>query len=248
MDIAAETIQKVLDIARPEKHTVTDVHGITTEFSTKPLHQIIAKAPELAEQVHVNTLKGIADIITEKLEDADFPAKYLIHIQAADKVALLSRLTDKYGRRECLAQATPVEFKKFPFGQWMPQEDFAIAVAALFADTEDKALVLKLASSLTNEATGQSEDDGFTQRVTVKAGLARKDTVTIKPRVTLAPYRTFPEVQQPRSEFVFRARVQDGAGPQLMLVEADGGLWKIDAIKTVREVMESYDLKVPIIA
>jgi len=248
MDVTAETIQKVLDVSKPERHTVTDVHGITAEFATKQLHQVIAKAPETADPVCVNTLQGFADLIQAKLEGADFAADFIIHIQAENKVALLARTTDKWGRRLGLAFASPVEFKKFPFGQWMAQEEFAIAVAALFADTEDKAYVLQLSSSLINEATGQSEDDGFTQRATVKAGLARKDTVTIKPRVLLAPYRTFPEVDQPNSEFVFRARIQDGGTPQLMLVEADGGAWKIAAIKTIRGAIEAFNLNIPIIS
>jgi hypothetical protein len=248
MDFTSETIQKVLEIAKPELHTVTDVHGITAEFATKQLHQIIAKAPEVAEMVHVNTLQGFADLITAKLEKVDFPSDFIIHIQNENRVALLSRTTDQWGRRLALTSASPVEFRKFPFGQWTSQEEFTIGVAALFADTEDKAYVLSLASCLTNEATRQSEDDGFTQLATIKAGLAQKKSVTIKPRVALAPYRTFPEIEQPSSEFVFRARVQDGGAPQLMLVEADGGKWKIDAIAKIREALESFTLGIPIIA
>ena len=41
----------------------------------------------------------------------------------------------------------------------------------------------------------------------------------------------------------------DGSGsPYLMLVEADGGRWKIDAIATIKAAVEAFGLTIPIIA
>lgn len=244
----AEFLTKLLDIAKPETHDIEDVHGVKTTFSTKPLHQIQAEAPKQAPFVPVSTLNGFAHLVNAKLEDGSFQDDFLIHVQDEATITLKSRKSDDYGRRLTLIQARPVPFDQFKFGQWMDQETFAIALASLFADTEDKAYVLKLASTLTNEATSNTEDDGFTQRATIKAGLLQKATVTIKPRVALAPYRTFPEVLQPVSEFVFRARSGGDGQTSLMLVEADGGRWKIDAIETLRKAMESYNLNIPIVA
>ena len=243
----AEFLSKVLDIAKPEMHTVKDVHGVETVFSTKPLHQIQAEAPKQAPGVPVSTLKGFADLVHAKLEDGAFQDDFVIHVQDEATVTLKSRKSDDYGRRLTLIQAKPVPFDQFKFGTWVDQETFAIAVASLFADNEDKAYVLKVASILTNEAVGTTEDDGFTQRVNVKAGLLQKAVTTLKPRVALAPFRTFPEVTQPVSDFVFRARGGD-SGATLMLVEADGGRWKIDAIETLRKAMEAYELGIPIVA
>lgn len=248
MDITSETMQKVLDIARPELHEVEDVHGIKTNFSTKPLHQVLAAAPAEPKTVSVNTLAGFADLVRANLEEQDFPTNFLIHIEDEGTVTLKARESDEYGRRLMLVKAQPVSFDRFRFGQWQDQETFAIALASLFADSEDKQYVLNVASSLTNDASSNSEDDGFTQRVNLKAGLRLKDAVTLKPRVDLAPYRTFPEVDQPVSQFVFRARCNGESTPMLMLVEADGGRWKIDAIAEIRRVMESFGLNIPIIA
>jgi hypothetical protein len=79
----------------------------------------------------------------------------------------------------------------------------------------------------------------------VKTDAKRK--LNLKPRVDLAPYRTFPEVAQPVSSFVFRARCPEASQPMLMLVEADGGRWKVEAMNTLREAMGSWDLNIPII-
>jgi hypothetical protein len=249
MDYTAEAMQKTLDIAKPEIHdSITDVHGIQTNYSTKPLHQIKAAPPEEPQGVNVNTLTGFADLVREKLEGKDFTEEFLIHVQDEGTVTLKAKQSDQWGRRLVLIQAQPVKFDRFKFGQWLGQEEFAIAVAALFADTEDKQYVLNMASILTSDATNTSEDDGFTQRVNVKAGLRMKEAAIIKPRVQLAPYRTFPEIDQPVSEFVFRARCNGEAPPMLMLVEADGGLWKIDAITEIKRAMEAFTLNIPIIA
>ena len=64
----------------------------------------------------------------------------------------------------------------------------------------------------------------------------------------MAPFRTFPEVEQPTSQFVFRAKCDGENKPYLMLVEADGGRWKIEAISTIRKAMEAFALDIPIIA
>ena len=181
MDITAETIQKVLDIARPETHEIEDVHGIKTIFSTKALHQIQAEAHKTPAAVDVRTLAGFAALVTAKLEEQDFPAEWLIHVENEGTVTLKARMADEYGRRQVLITAQPVPFKQFAFGQWLDQEAFAIAIASLFAEAGHKDYVLKMAATLTSDATRTSEDDGFTQRVNVKAGIRTKEDTT-KPR------------------------------------------------------------------
>lgn len=248
MDFTAEAMQKTLDLAKPELHEVEDVHGIKTIYSTKPLHQVKAAAPEEPSSVAVSTLSGLRDLIQAKLESLDFPSAFLIHVEDETTVALKARESDEFGRRITLVKAKPVPYDRFKFGEWIDQEKFAIAVASLFADTEDRGYVLSMASTLTNDASQTSEDDGFTQRVNVKAGMRMKESVTLKPKVSLAPYRTFPEIAQPISDFVFRAKCDGEGRPYLMLVEADGGRWKIDAIARIREAMAAYELSIPIIA
>src|ERR1035437_10944499 len=247
-DITADTIQKVLDIARPETTPLKDVHGIETVYSTKPLHQVEAAAPRVPQDVDVVTLAGFADLIKAGLEAKEFAEAYMIHVQDEHTVTLKAKTSDEYGRRLVLVQAKPVPFDRFHFGQWISQEEFVIGVASLFAESPDKQYVLDMASTLTNDASTTGEDDGFTQRVNLKKGLRLKEATTLKPRVDLAPYRTFPELEQPVSSFVLRAKCDGSATPFLMLVEADGGRWKIDAIAKIAEAMKAFDLNIPIIA
>lgn len=101
---------------------------------------------------------------------------------------------------------------------------------------------------LTDGTVAQAEDDGVSQRTTVKQGVQLKENVTVKGRVTLRPYRTFREVEQPASEFIFRLRSRDGGVPECALFEADGGKWKLDAVLTIKAWLETQQLGMPVIA
>ncbi|OSA97223.1 hypothetical protein B2H85_16310, partial [Clostridium botulinum] len=52
--------------------------------------------------------------------------------------------------------------------------------------------------------------------------------------VALAPYRTFPEVQQPTSKFIFRMQ----QGPKAAIFEADGGAWRNQAMQSIKAYLQ----------
>ena len=80
-------------------------------------------------------------------------------------------------------------------------------------------------------------DDGVTQKATVKKGINGKEDAVVPNPVNLRPYRTFTEVEQPESEFVFRMKQSDH-DVCCALFEADGGAWKREAMKKVKEYLE----------
>jgi len=243
-----EALEFLVGLPKPEQYKILDVNGVETVYSSKTLHQVMAAPPDPKSLIQVGTLAGFADLVRAKLEDQNFPMDYLIHVENETTVTLKSRLCDVHGRRQIMVRAIPIPFEGFKFGQWLPQEEFSIQLAARFADGGDKDYALKMAASLTNENTRKDEDDGFTQVVTVKTGLAKKETQTLKPRVSLAPFRTFQEIDQPLSDFIYRAKTDGEGTPHLCLFEADGGKWKLQAINTLREHIGSFDLGIPIIA
>lgn len=63
-----------------------------------------------------------------------------------------------------------------------------------------------------------------------------EDVIVPNP-VSLRPYRTFSEVKQPESNYVFRIKDSD-RGPAFKLVEADGGLWKNATMRKIKEYLE----------
>ncbi|PFR65873.1 hypothetical protein COK29_26730, partial [Bacillus cereus] len=51
--------------------------------------------------------------------------------------------------------------------------------------------------------------------------------------VSLQPYRTFVEVEQPKSNFIFRMK----DGPRCSIHEADGGAWKLQAMNNIEDYL-----------
>lgn len=64
--------------------------------------------------------------------------------------------------------------------------------------------------------------------------ITTKDNVLVPNPVNLIPYRTFLEVEQPASDFVFRVSEGRGGAPVFKLVAADGGVWKSQAVANVK--------------
>lgn len=91
-----------------------------------------------------------------------------------------------------------------------------------------------LASNIVNTQEATFSDNGTTQQAVMKTGITTKDNVLVPNPVNLIPYRTFLEVEQPASDFVFRVSEGRGGAPVFKLVAADGGVWKSQAVANVK--------------
>jgi hypothetical protein len=235
-----EFVEKILDLGKPEVVTISGI-----DYSARPLHIVVP--PKLFSGIALHTLQGLADAITVKL-DGMTGAQFVLVVNSHAAVELIRTKTDSYGRREVLAQVSLADGELFPFNKFIPREEFVIGLQSRFVQDETTAELLRLTSSLEASTVALAEDDGISQRTTVKQGIALKEQVTVKGRRTLRPYRTFREIDQPASEFVFRLRSVDGAVPQCALFEADGGKWKLDAVLSIKAWLEAKHLGVPIVA
>jgi hypothetical protein len=244
-----EAIDRIITLAAPhykEQEKLT--------YSDKKLELIV---PPQAGTLEISTLQGLADLVTENFDDLP-KGDVIARVKDSTTVELLSRVADDYGRRRCWVRATyPALVKVFPFGTWLAAENFIILCQAGFqrvkietGDDEfakDLDYVLKIASDISTEAIQTSEDDGISQKISTKRGVVLKSQETIKPLITLAPRRTFAEIDQPISQFVFRARIQDG-NAHLAIFEADGGRWHLFAVRAIAEWLTGKLGDVPIIS
>ena len=55
--------------------------------------------------------------------------------------------------------------------------------------------------------------------------------------VRLKPFRTFLEINQPESDFIFRMR--EGRGVECAIYEADGGAWQIEAMQRIKVYIQN---------
>lgn len=115
------------------------------------------------------------------------------------------------------------------------QEKAIIELRSRFAPGEGVEYLLDLLSRISKENGVITNDNGVSQTVEARQGIALKTMEHIKPRVPLRPFRTFQEVEQPESEFLLRMDEEGNIG----LFEADGGMWKLTARQTVKAFLEA---------
>lgn len=114
------------------------------------------------------------------------------------------------------------------------QEKAIIELRSRFATGEGVDYLLDLLSRISKDSGVTTTDNGVSQTVEARQGVALKTPVRVNPRVPLRPFRTFQEVEQPESEFLLRLNDNGDIG----LFEADGGMWKLKARETVKAFLE----------
>ncbi len=202
------------------------------DYSDKKLYRVDEELR--AETLNVSTLSSLIGFVKA---DIDRPSeKIIIQIVSPTEVRLISTL-DGDRKREVTVCAT-ADIPSFPFGKYISTEAFTIGLQSKFLDVDNRSVLLKFAGTVKSETISQYGDDGVTQRATIKSGVASVvDTIVPSP-AKLKPYRTFTEVEQPSSEFIFRMKEDKYEGIQCALFEADGGAWKREAMKNIHNHLE----------
>jgi len=90
---------------------------------------------------------------------------------------------------------------------------------------------LQFVSSVTEEGGARAVDDGVTQTVTMKRG-AKLGLEGMPNPVTLAPYRSFREIEQVESKFLLRYR-----DVKFALFDVEGNAWQYEAVRRVAEYL-----------
>lgn len=196
-------------------------------YATKGLNRVKELNPEALQ---VTTLTALIDYIKNNL-DQKAGANLLIHVTTPESVTLYSELrADK--ERECYMVANAL-LPRITFERFLDREQFNIMMQSNFVGNEDKETILKVIGTIQDKAVKEVGDDGVTQAVTIKTGVAQVGDAYVPNPVTLAPYRTFPEITQVESKFIFRMK----EGPTAALFEADGGAWRNETMKRIKEYL-----------
>ena len=197
----------------------------------------ILKTPE-PQTLVLHTLQGLVDYLASAVDlDARTDTDTIIQVVGPERVVLRGAVdTELLGGRPCLAQVVFDDgLQRFSFNHWRPAEEFIIGLQALFVPTPARDELLRLVSSIRSGDVRENTDNGYAQEVKATKGVALVTNVAAPTRVKLQPYRTFREVEQPESEFVLRLSATQEQKPQILLAEADGGAWRLEAVKRVAE-------------
>ena len=221
-----EAMEYVTDL---DKANVLEIGG--REYTDRPIYPV--KKELLAAALHMSTLSGLVDYIKANIDVmAD---KMIVHVVSPTEVRLLSSLNADR-ERECLVDVE-AELPTFQFGKYLGAEDFLINIRSKFIQNDGAVALLRFAGTTEAGTVAAYADDGISQSATVKRGIAGKETELVPNPVKLRPYRTFTEVQQPESEFIFRMKNFDNEAG-CALFEADGGAWKREAMQNIKKPLE----------
>lgn len=215
-------IEKIVELAAPN---TKEIDGRTyTDKRIIPVERPRVKTLELT------TLNSLVKLIQE--ESIDYITPLIVQVSSYDAVEVFAGIQAADRKREnpyrCKAETIRIQFD-----QKLDYESMMIALKSKFVQTPELLELVKLLGSITEQNSAQVSDDGFSQNVVVRKGIALKDNKTINPIVKLKPYRTFAEIDQPESEFLLR--LSDGAN--VALYEADGGAWKLEARKRIADYL-----------
>lgn len=206
-------------------------------YTTQKVFPVYQPKPQ---PITVSTLSGLVDYLRSNVDELAYD-KLLCHVESPARVSLYSALEGDFLERSVylVAELHQLQLK---FNTFLDAEAFNIYLQSCFVDPEglqatDRGLVLKYIANIKSMTENGISDDGVSQQVTVKTGIASVGNAVLPNPVTLRPFRTFVEVVQPASSFVFRCR-QDGDGMQFCLVEADGGAWRSEAMASIKTYLE----------
>ncbi len=217
----SEKENKIIEASNGKLYYDGNVHSLR-ELDTRPI----------PPQFYLSTLDSLVDYLKTDLDKLG-NKRVLVVVESPKEVVVYEEL-DKDANRAKLVTVESLT-PNIRFGQYEEASDFNIMLQSQFVDAEDRGTVLEFASALKIDNGTEIVDNGVSQTATIKTGVASLGQAKAPNPVTLRPYRTFAEVEQPASQFIYRI---NKAG-YMALFEADGGKWRLDAINNIASYLKA---------
>lgn len=235
-DMSKDALQYVVGLSEAHVMDIKLPDGTVQTYSDKPLSRLQKHIPMVDKAINMSTLTSLVDYIKANIDT--MAEKMVVHVVDPETVELYSMLNEERDREKMAVVKAMVP--DFRFNSFMDQESFCINLQSKFIDdpASDKALILKFSGTVEAGTVSEYGDDGVTQKATVKTGIASKGEAIVPNPVRLRPYRTFLEVEQPASDFIFRMKQDKYDGVNCAIFEADGGAWKMAATKAIKDYLQ----------
>lgn len=223
-----EAIEKILDIATP---TILDREDGTFAVSADNVMQIRPEL-DLPETINLTSLDALVKLVRTEATKAESP----LYITIPSHLSVTcfgqpNKALREHRQTYYVVNATDVpgwdDRKDLPF------EQAAVALQTRFQEGGDREYTLRLLSQITTGAKVTYNDIGVATTIVTSKGVSLQENSQIRPLVRLRPYRTFQEITQPEGLFLIRINERG-----ITFTEADGGMWKLEARKTIAKYLE----------
>ncbi len=232
---------------RPETFTIGDQTYISMGNHYEHVKPILPDKIVKPNTFNTFSLDGLIDYIKTDVDGVfkNKERRHIVRVTSPKNVEVISPVTGYWQERIVVAACSAV-VPEIQFGRYMNAEDFQIMVQTCFEESENRAVVLKLAGSVRKEQSMQTADDGTSQKVTINTGVATASNVIVRNPVVLTPFRSFREVEQPESPFILRFN-EDA---QVALFTGDGSAWTLTAVARIKDYLKNnlYGENVEVIA
>ena len=158
-----EAINRILELGAVEILNIGN-----RAYTSRAVHPV--KGP-LAEALSLSTLTGARDYLKENLDNVTME-QVMLHVVDFRTVQIIGPINGDFRQRETLLTAKAHECG-FPFGKYIEREDFQVGLMASFMPTKMRDDVLKYVAGIVQSAEVKTSDDGISQRVTARTGVAR---------------------------------------------------------------------------
>ena len=197
-----------------------------------PDHLNLIKEPSPAA-LELTTLTGLVGYVKSAVDGEFHGSELLVQVVSPSEVRIYSPLCSD-ASRHAYVTCHPI-LPKIILNNFIDVEEMNIMLQSCFVPSIGSVSdVLKVVGNIKEENVQTIGDDGISQSVVAKSGIAIVDNVKVPNPVTLAPYRSFPEIEQVETDFVLRMK----SGGNIALFEADGGAWRVEAARRITEFLE----------
>jgi hypothetical protein len=231
-----KTIDRILQLDR--QIITKEIDGRL--YSKDALHRVPYPHENEPKPIGFSTLQGLADFALDL--SPVYPEEELFFRVESPALAILCgkiqpiNFNKRFEYATALLNHVPFKFSTISLPHWLDLEMFVISLQSLFEETENREKIISMLGHLASESVVEKKDDGFKQAVHIRDGISQKSEVRLENPVVLKPYRTFREVDQPEGRYILRLDNKQG-GIHCALFEADGDLWKIEAMLSIKKFL-----------
>lgn len=231
-----EAIEKIASMARPE---VKEIEGISYIIQPEGAYQIHEDI-DLPDELNLNSLDALVKMLQVEAraisDSAAFGVSGPIYVSVPtheNVVAFMSPFITTRWQRPYLYRAKATDVPGWESQVQLGFEQAIVALQTRFQKSPDFDYAMQLLSQITTGGKMTFNDNGIATTIVTQKGVSLASNMAIKPIVTLRPYRTFHEVDQPEGLFLIRISERG-----ITFTEADGGMWKLTARKTIKAFLE----------
>jgi hypothetical protein len=237
-------VDKLIDLGE-----IRTIENGGNTYSNAKLSRI--KTPEQSSPTPLTfySMSGLIQFLDDgqAQKDLPLPSELLIHIVDPFTIKLLGRMqpgNDNQRFLYAIVKATPMAFR---FGEYINLDEMVLALQCEFKPSDARDALIQMLGSVASEHVRVHNDDGFAQSIQIKTGLRLKSEVKVTNPIDLIPFRTFRECDQVTSPFIVRFKQRGDLPPMVMLKDAGGEYWQLDAMIKIRSWLETSTTTLPTI-